>query len=68
MNSKYAGSAHAITEQLKPVHGSDGTADRRVMVENFATNIGRILKNQRKEEMNEETRSFARAIIQQLRV
>ena len=68
MGSKYAGNENTVNEQLKPIHGSDGTADRRCMVENFAVNIGRILRNQRNEEMSDDTRSFARGVIQQLRV
>lgn len=67
MNSKYAGKDGTVNEQIKPIHGSDGTADRRCMVENFAVSIGRVLKNQRNENMNDDTRSFARAVISQLR-
>lgn len=65
--SKYVGTLKTTTENLKPVHGSDGTADRRAMVENMAVNINRIFRNQRDESMTDDTRSFARAIQKALR-
>lgn len=67
-NSKYANMEKATTENLKPIHGTDGTADRRAMVENFAVNVGRLLKNQRKSVTDPNMRSFSGAIIKQLRV
>ena len=67
-NSKYVSSDRTTNENLKPVHGSDGTADRRAMVENFAVNVGRLLKHQRKDVQDPNTRSFAGAIIKKLRV
>lgn len=67
-NSKYISSDKTTTENLKPVHGTDGTADRRAMVENFAVNVGRLLKHQRSDVHDPEVRSFARGIINKLRV
>lgn len=66
--SKYAGTLKTTAENLKPIHGSDGTADRRAMVENFAVQIPRLFRNQRDENMNEHTRDFARAITKMLRI
>lgn len=67
-SSRYVQMVRSSAENLKPVHGDDGTADRRAMVENFAVNIGRVLRNQRSDSMSQETRSFASAIIKRLRV
>lgn len=66
--SKYAGTDKMTTENLKPYHGTDGTADRRAMVENFCVNVGRLLKHQRNDVQDPNVRSFASAIIKQLRV
>jgi len=67
-NSKYVSSDKTTAENLKPVHGTDGTADRRAMVENFAVNVGRLLKHQRDDVHDPNVRSFASAIIKSLRV
>lgn len=67
-NSKYAGMARGTTENLKPVHGDDGTADRRAMVENFAVNIPRIFRSQRGDVKSDGEKSFARSIIKSLRI
>jgi len=67
-NAKYAAKPGATSENLKPVHGTDGTADRRVMVENFSVNVGRLLKSQRKNITDAKTRSFSSAIIKSLKV
>jgi len=67
-NSRYAGSARMTNETLKPVHGDDGTADRRAMVENFAVNIPRIFRTQRSDVGSESDKSFARAITKSLRI
>ena len=67
-NSKYAGMARGTTENLKPVHGDDGTADRRAMVENFAVNIPRIFRSQRDDVRSDGEKSFARSIIKSLRI
>jgi hypothetical protein len=67
-SSKYAGMQRGSTENLKPIHGNDGSADRRAMVENFCVSVGRIFRNQRDENMSEDTRNFARGIIARLRV
>ena len=56
-NSRYAQMVRTTTENLKPVHGDDGTADRRVMVENFCVNVGRIFRNQREDTLDLEDRS-----------
>ena len=66
--SKYAGTDKTTTENLKPYHGTDGTADRRAMVENFCVNVGRLLKHQRNDVQDPNVRSFASAIIKSLRV
>lgn len=66
--SRYANMVRTTTENLKPIHGDDGTADRRAAVENFAVQVGRILRNQRDDVKGEQARSFAAAIIKQLRV
>jgi len=68
MNSKYSGTDRTLGENLKPIHGNDGTADRRAMVENFCVSVGRVLKNQRKTVTDPTMRSFSSAIIAQLRV
>lgn len=67
-NSKYAGMLRTTSENLKPIHGNDGTADRRAMVENFAVNIGRIFRSQREDVQSDNMRSFARGIITRLKV
>lgn len=67
-NSKYVGTNKNTAENLKPVHGTDGTADRRAMLENFAVNVGRLLKHQRADVNDPHVRSFAGAIIKKLRV
>jgi len=67
-NSKYSGTDRSVNETLKPYHGTDGTADRRAMVENFAVNIGRIFKSQRKTITDPATRSFASEMVRRLRV
>lgn len=66
--SKYASSNRTTTENKKPIHGDDGTADRRAMVENLCTNVSRIFRQQREERMDDNTKSFASAIIKALRV
>lgn len=66
-NSKYAGTDKAVGENLKPIHGTDGTADRRAAVENFAVNVSRLFRNQRKEIVDPEMRSFAANMISRLR-
>lgn len=67
-STRYAQIARTTTENLKPVHGNDGTADRRAMVENFAVNMGRVFRNQREDVVGEEDRGFAARIVKQLRV
>lgn len=67
-NSKYAATDKSASENLKPYHGTDGTADRRAAVENFAVNIGRLFRNQRREINDPNTRSFAANMIAKLRV
>lgn len=67
-NSKYAGTDKGTTELLKPIHGTDGTADRRAAVENFSVNIGRLFKKHRKDISDPNTRSFASRMITNLRV
>ncbi len=66
--SKYAAMVRTTNENLKPIHGDDGTADRRAMCENLAVNVGRIFRNQREDKMDGDTRSFASMIIKSLRV
>ena len=65
-NSKRPKMENHTSENLKPIHGSDGTADRRAMVENFCVNVSRILRKQR-EEIPQSERSFAGSIIKKLR-
>jgi hypothetical protein len=67
-SSKYAAGARTTTENLKPVHGDDGTADRRAMVENLAVQVGRIFRNQRQDVVETEDRSFASMMIKKLRI
>lgn len=66
-NSKYSGTDKTVGENLKPIHGNDGTADRRVMVENFAVNVSRLFRSHRKEITDPNMRSFASSIIARLR-
>lgn len=66
-NSKYSATTKTTSENLKPIHGTDGTADRRVMVENMCVSIGRVLRQQRKDVTDTKTRDFASSIIRQLR-
>jgi len=67
-NAKYAGSEKGTTENLKPIHGTDGSADRRAALENFSVNIGRLFKSHRREITDPNTRSFAASMIAKLRV
>lgn len=67
-NSKYVSSDKTTGQNLKPVHGTDGTADRRAMVENFCVNVGRLLRHQRSDVNDPNVRSFASAIIKKMRV
>lgn len=67
-NSRYAGSARMTTETLKPIHGDDGTADRRAMVENFAVNIPRVFRSQRNDIKGDGDKSFARSITKAMRI
>jgi hypothetical protein len=64
--SKYANAAKTTTEQLKPIHGDDGTADYRAAVENFAVNTPALFRFQR-EDIPQEQKSFAGAIIKAMR-
>ena len=66
-NSKYAGTDKSISENLKPIHGTDGTADRRAAVENFCVNVSRLFRSQRKEISDPDMRSFASNMISRLR-
>jgi hypothetical protein len=66
-NSKYANMVRSTTENLKPIHGDDGTADRRSCVENFCVNVSRILRSQR-QDIHENSKSFAGSIIKALRI
>lgn len=66
-NSKYASTDKAVSENLKPIHGNDGTADRRAAVENFCVNVSRLFRSQRKEIHDPNMRSFASQMIQNLR-
>lgn len=67
-NAKYASMDRTTTENLKPIHGTDGSADRRAMLENFCVNVGRLLRKQRDDVTDPNVRSFSAAIIKQLRV
>lgn len=66
--SRYAGSVHSVSEQLKPAH-DDEIADFRAAAENFAANFSRILRNQRESlPRDTQSRSFHRQMIEQLRI
>lgn len=66
--SRYAGSVHTTTEQVKPAH-DDEIADFRAAAENFAANSSRILRYQRKDLAHDpNSRSFHDSIIKSLRI
>jgi hypothetical protein len=64
--SRYAGSVHTTSEQLKPAHDNE-LSDFRSAVENFFTNIPRLFRVQR-EDIPQEDKSFASNIIRKLRL
>jgi len=66
--SKYAGTARMTSEQLKPFHGKDGTADYRASCENFAACFHRVMMKQR-DEINKDSfdRDFTSKMIKILR-
>lgn len=66
--TKYAQMVRTTQENLKPVHGNDGTADRRAAVENFCVNVGRVFKSQRDDVPEGDERGFAARMVKQLRV
>lgn len=66
--SRYAGSAHTTTEQLKPAH-DDEVADFRAAAENFAANFTRILRHQREDlPKDQDSRSFHNLVLKNLRI
>jgi len=66
--SRYQGNARTTSESLKPVHDAE-IADFRAAAENFAANVGRIIRLQRGDLPTDgDSRSFHRDIIKSLRV
>lgn len=66
--SRYAGSAYSVNEQIKPAHDGE-TGDFRAAAENFAANVPRILRVQR-DDSSHDTRSvdFHSAIVKSLKI
>lgn len=64
-NSKYANAVRSTTENKKPIHTPE-IADMRAAVENMCVNVPRILRSLR-EDMPEEERSFASALIKSIK-